>query len=281
MSYPGGKNGSGVYQQIINRIPPHEIYVEAFLGSGAIMRMKRPARVQIGIDIDEEVIFTRRDLGTPNLTLLKEDSVEWLKKYRPSVGTFIYCDPPYLFSTRSSKRRIYEYEFDQEDHSRLLSIIKGLNCMIMISGYPNDIYDDALLNWWTATFQTSNRGGGHVTEKLWMNYPPPILLHDYNYLGCNFRERERLKRKRIRWITRLGKMLPLERNCLAAAIAAFIDTGQHRQEERAAPAIPPGKVGDEWKEIKPLIFKQPVPHRRKGSAAVAQKKKEADPTTSV
>jgi site-specific DNA-adenine methylase len=47
MTYPGGKNGSGVYQQIINQIPPHEIYVEPFLGGGAILRMKKPAAKSI------------------------------------------------------------------------------------------------------------------------------------------------------------------------------------------------------------------------------------------
>ena len=43
MSYPGGKNGAGVYQAIINQMPPHQTYIEGFLGSGAVLRMKKPA----------------------------------------------------------------------------------------------------------------------------------------------------------------------------------------------------------------------------------------------
>jgi hypothetical protein len=35
VSYPGGKNGLGVYQAIINRMPPHQVYIEPFLGLGA------------------------------------------------------------------------------------------------------------------------------------------------------------------------------------------------------------------------------------------------------
>lgn len=31
-SYPGGKSGAGVYQAIINQLPPHSTYVELFLG---------------------------------------------------------------------------------------------------------------------------------------------------------------------------------------------------------------------------------------------------------
>ena len=38
MAYPGGKNGAGVYQTLINLIPPHDTYIETYLGGGAIMR---------------------------------------------------------------------------------------------------------------------------------------------------------------------------------------------------------------------------------------------------
>lgn len=50
MNYPGGKNSAGVYQRIICQMPPHRVYVEPFLGSGAILRYKKPAEVNIGFD---------------------------------------------------------------------------------------------------------------------------------------------------------------------------------------------------------------------------------------
>jgi hypothetical protein len=31
MPYPGGKGGDGVFQTIINRMPPHRVYAEPFL----------------------------------------------------------------------------------------------------------------------------------------------------------------------------------------------------------------------------------------------------------
>ena len=43
--YAGGKNGAGIFQRIINQMPPHNCYIEAFLGSGAILRRKRFAAV--------------------------------------------------------------------------------------------------------------------------------------------------------------------------------------------------------------------------------------------
>jgi site-specific DNA-adenine methylase len=56
VTYPGGKGGAGVYQAIINQMPPHDVYIEPFLGAGAVMRRKRPASVNLGIDIDPAVI---------------------------------------------------------------------------------------------------------------------------------------------------------------------------------------------------------------------------------
>jgi hypothetical protein len=57
-----------------------------------------------------------------------------------------------------------------------------------------------------------------ATEWLWFNYPQPKALHDYRYLGEDFRERERIKRKRRRWVRRLKIMPTLERYALLSAI---------------------------------------------------------------
>ena len=61
ISYPGGKGGAGVYQTIINLIPPHKTYIETHLGGGAIMRHKKPAAYNIGIDVDPGVIAKWND----------------------------------------------------------------------------------------------------------------------------------------------------------------------------------------------------------------------------
>ena len=50
MPYFGGKSLSGIYQKLINMIPPHKTYIEPFLGGGAVLKFKRPALVSIGID---------------------------------------------------------------------------------------------------------------------------------------------------------------------------------------------------------------------------------------
>ncbi|MDQ3829291.1 MAG: DNA adenine methylase [Candidatus Tectomicrobia bacterium] len=234
MAYPGGKNGSGVYQTIINLMPPHEVYIEPFLGAGAIMRLKRPALKNIGIDLDPEALKHFRDpIATSNdtissadtakhgdaagVTIIHGDAFEFLTTYPFTGRELVYCDPPYVHSTRSDLH-LYRYEMSETDHSRLLALIKALPCMVMISGYWSNLYAEALQGWNATNFQTMTRGGRVATEWLWYNYPEPVALHDYRYLGEDFRERERIKRKKHRWVNRLRRMAILERRALLAAL---------------------------------------------------------------
>jgi hypothetical protein len=62
--------------------------------------------------------------------------------------------------------------------------------------------------------------GGPAEEWLFMNYPEPRALHDYRFLGANFRERERIKRKTERWRSRIASLPELEHLALFSAMAA-------------------------------------------------------------
>ena len=88
----------------------------------------------------------------------------------------------------------------------------------MVSGYWSELYGRELRGWNSAQFQTVTRGGTPATEWLWFNYPAPVELHDYRYLGENFRERERIKRKKRRWVARLERMPLLEKQALLSAL---------------------------------------------------------------
>ena len=40
--YPGGKNAPGTWQWIVSMLPTHSVYVEPFVGSGAVLRHTSP-----------------------------------------------------------------------------------------------------------------------------------------------------------------------------------------------------------------------------------------------
>lgn len=219
-SYPGGKGGDGVYQTIINQIPPHITYIEPFLGGGAIMRHKASAHLSIGVDADEHALEMFRG-AAPGVFTVNGDGVKYLQNcaYCQDRSTFVYCDPPYLMTSRSSKRNLYTVEMgSMDEHLHLLEVLLKLPCMVALSGYPNDLYDQVLVGWRTIEFKAMTRAAVQRTEKLWMNYPEPVELHDYRYLGDDYRERERIKRKKLRWKTRLERMPAQERYALLATI---------------------------------------------------------------
>ncbi len=60
MGYPGGKSGAGTYHKLIRLMPPHQLYAAPFLGDDAVMKFKRPAALNIGVDLNEDVIAVWR-----------------------------------------------------------------------------------------------------------------------------------------------------------------------------------------------------------------------------
>lgn len=235
MTYPGGKNGSGVYQTIINRMPPHDVYIEPFLGGGAIMRLKLPARLNIGLDLDEACIVgfggaRSRNAAGRRFEFRRGDALDFLRSYSFLGSELVYCDPPYMRETRGP-RDLYRFEMTDSDHAELLRVLKRLPCAVMISGYFTRLYAVELRLWHAAHYATMTRGGSERIEWLWSNFPEPVALHDYRYLGTDFRERERIKRKKKRWVERIRRMPLLERRALLSAIS----DGQLAAAEMAMP----------------------------------------------
>lgn len=216
-TYPGGKGGAGVYQTLINLMPPHDTYIETHLGAGAIMRHKQLTNRNIGIDIDPAVIEQWPREHRTDVELVCTDAVAFLESYKFTGRELVYADPPYLLETRRGGS-LYRYEYTAAQHRQLLQCLKQLPCKVMISGYWSTLYNKKLKSWHTTSFEAQTRRGTTATEWVWMNYPEPVALHDYRYLGDSFRERERIKRKKARWITKLKSMPRLEQQALLSVI---------------------------------------------------------------
>lgn len=267
MTYPGGKGTS--FQKIINQIPPHRVYIEPFLGHGAVMREKRPALLNIGIDKNYDSVHMARSLivnrgdesdgALPGLIVNRGDdgrnrqswrcapdliasdgdgrgyrhsrrygriaesgdasvkylficgdALNFISSYPCDGNEFVYCDPPYMFEVRN--RAYYDCEFGEVgEHEKLLSTIKELPCKVAISGYMSELYMDELSGWRLIEWESMTRGGKLASECLWMNYQSPKRLHEYTFLGGDFRERERIRRKAARWVARFQALPNLER----------------------------------------------------------------------
>jgi hypothetical protein len=243
--YPGAKSAPGVGPRLINLMPPHEVYIEPFLGSGAVMRMKKPAPLNIGIDIDAKVNMPippaesaltpagsthglaadprrRRTADSPRVHqprfhLVHGDGINFLACYPFTGAELVYCDPPYLLSERTGGRR-YRCEMSDVDHRRFLSVAIALPCPVLISGYWSAIYASALKGWNSVHYRQIQHTGEFRTEWIWYNYPAPDELHDYRFLGRNFRERQDFRRMIRSWTGKLIRMPRLKRRALLEAI---------------------------------------------------------------
>lgn len=217
----GSKGGAGVAQWLINLMPAHTVYVEAFLGRGVVLQTKRPAAFSIGIDADAGVIVKHGlPLVSPTVAIVLADAFELLPTLAVSREWLIYCDPPYLMSTRSAGNRVYygrELGTEQE-HARLLSLLSILQANVMLSGYDSPLYASRLASWRKSSFWTVNRAGQRVQEFVWMNFPPPALLHDTAFVGDDFTDRQRVKRKVKRWTRKLLAMPAGERQAVLQSL---------------------------------------------------------------
>jgi DNA adenine methylase len=225
--YPGAKAQAKVWQQIINIMPPHTTYVEGFLGSGQVLRHKRPAARQYGIEINPAVIDMYRYHYPAGLRVGCGNAIAWLQDHLAELDehTLIYLDPPYpMASRRDSARAIYEHELTDEQHEELLHTITELNpnrCMIAISSYPNELYDKWLMGWHFTEIETANHAGP-ATEVVFTNYPtPPAQLHDYRYIGPDTDTRRIMLRQVKRNVRKLAALDPHIRGAILQELATL------------------------------------------------------------
>ena len=91
-----------------------------------------------------------------------------MRKY-DAADTLHYVDPPYVHATRSDATHAYAHEMSDEDHLALLSFLSSLAGMVILSGYPSPLYDDALPGWLRLTRRALDNGATWRTEALWLN----------------------------------------------------------------------------------------------------------------
>ena len=84
----------------------------------------------------EKVVERLRGVRVEN-----RDARELLKMFTDRPATLMYLDPPYY------TRREHGYVIDTKDrqfHVDLLALCQKAKCMLLLSGYQNDLYEEAL-----------------------------------------------------------------------------------------------------------------------------------------
>ncbi|QRY48644.1 DNA adenine methylase [Mycolicibacterium boenickei] len=113
-----------------------------------------------------------------HVSLESRPALEIVEKYGAHPKCCLYVDPPYLGDTRSSPGGGNGYRVDMPTHAEhveLLWALMGCRASVVLSGYPSDLYDDALRGWdrieiphMTGQGNGANQGR---TEVIWSNRP--------------------------------------------------------------------------------------------------------------
>lgn len=107
--------------------------------------------------------------------LLENDDALRVIDRMDSPTTLIYCDPPYLHSTRSamsgrgSTTNGYRHEMTNEDHEALADRLKRCAGMVVVSGYPSDFYEELYAGWERHERRHVADRAQMRTEVVWLN----------------------------------------------------------------------------------------------------------------
>ena len=175
------------------------IYEEAFSDNAPRDRYQRAMRLLIRCDMGHgfrttgervgwknDVIGRERAYAARDWALLPENIIATAERLRgvqiecaPAVevisrfnnpGVLIYCDPPYVLSTRHGKQ--YRNEMTDDDHGELIATLKKHNGPVLISGYRNPLYEAELSDWRMETTSATDQHSRRREEILWMNFEP-------------------------------------------------------------------------------------------------------------
>ena len=106
------------------------------------------------------------------VTLENRPAAEVLVRY-DAPDALHYIDPPYVPSTRNTQgggNCVYRYEMSDDVHRELAEVLRGLQGMVVLSGYASSLYDEELYpDWQRFTKATRADSGAKRTEVLWVS----------------------------------------------------------------------------------------------------------------
>ena len=116
---------------------------------------------------------------TERLRYVQIECRPWRRALDPHrfADTLVYADPPYPSATRRKDHRsVYRNELTDDDHAELLEYLREWPGMVVVSSYPNALYDAALGGWTVRDKQTRAQTNGVRTERLYIN-PAAVAAH--------------------------------------------------------------------------------------------------------
>ena len=114
----------------------------------------------------------RASVRLRQVVIENKPALKLIQSVQQRDNALIYLDPPYLTSTWNDlgKNTGYRHDMADSEHKDLLNLIHKSNAKIIISGYVNDLYVEALKDWNSISFGSENMRHHPKSECVWMNF---------------------------------------------------------------------------------------------------------------
>lgn len=99
-----------------------------------------------------------------------DDALTVIKRF-DTTRTLFYVDPPYVHSTRyhTSSSKGYLFEMNDDAHIKLAELLHTVQGMVILSGYPSELYERLYPGWQRHTRLSLNVNAGYQTETIWLS----------------------------------------------------------------------------------------------------------------
>ena len=105
-----------------------------------------------------------------SVSIEHRDALDMIDAY-DQPGACFYVDPPYLGAVRGPDR-IYRHELMTDvEHEQLLGRLLATRSAVVVSGYANPLYDEALQQWARYELAATAMTGSARVEVVWTNTP--------------------------------------------------------------------------------------------------------------
>lgn len=133
-------------------------------------RQNQPAQMDWTKYPEHVASFTERLRG---VVIEHRDALEIIAQ-QDGPETLFYVDPPYPHVTRTAIKShndtAYKHEMTDADHRALADVLRSCRGMVVLSGYPCDLYDLELFSSWQRFERAALADGARErTEVVWLN----------------------------------------------------------------------------------------------------------------
>lgn len=108
-----------------------------------------------------------------HVSLESRPALDLINRYGQASDVLLYCDPPYVASTRTWGNNYIVEMREDDEHRVLAAALRSCRAAVVLSGYASPLYDEIYDGWYRHDLSafTAQSDSGQRVEVLWSNRP--------------------------------------------------------------------------------------------------------------